>query len=176
MPRLAIALALLFMATGPALADPEVNKKVVLDFYEKGLNQKDFEAAARHFGPRYIQHNPGAPDGIEDHGGDDGEGRGHERREARRCAGGLQLFAGSRVLGGMKSFLKIFLLVCLALVALKLLPLTLALGGVMAIVLAGLVMLGFGVAVVLSPIWVPALVITGIVSLIVRTGRRVATP
>lgn len=76
----------------------------------------------------------------------------------------------------MKSFLKIFLLVCLALVALKLLPLTLALGGVMAIVLAGLVMLGFGVAVVLSPIWVPALVITGIVSLIVRTGRRVATP
>jgi predicted SnoaL-like aldol condensation-catalyzing enzyme len=37
----------------------------VLDFYEKGLNQKDFEAAAKHFGPRYIQHNPGAPDGIE---------------------------------------------------------------------------------------------------------------
>ncbi|MFO1085383.1 MAG: nuclear transport factor 2 family protein [Reyranellaceae bacterium] len=65
MPRLAIALALLFMATGPALADPEVNKKVVLDFYEKGLNQKDFEAAAQHFGPRYIQHNPNAPDGIE---------------------------------------------------------------------------------------------------------------
>lgn len=72
----------------------------------------------------------------------------------------------------MGSFLKILLLVCLALVALKLLPLTLALGCIMAIVLAGLVMLGFGVAVVLSPIWVPALVITGIVSLIVRTGRR----
>lgn len=65
MPRLAIALALLFMATGPALADPETNKKVVIDFYEKGLNQKDFEAAAQHFGPRYIQHNPNAPDGIE---------------------------------------------------------------------------------------------------------------
>lgn len=46
-------------------ADPEANKQVVLDFYEKGLNQKDAEAAARHFGPRYIQHNPGAPDGIE---------------------------------------------------------------------------------------------------------------
>lgn len=75
----------------------------------------------------------------------------------------------------MKTFLKIFLLVCLALVALKLLPLTLALGCVMAIVLAGLVVLGLGFAVVLSPLWVPALVITGIVSLIVRTGRRAAT-
>ncbi|MBL9202687.1 MAG: hypothetical protein JNL39_19395 [Opitutaceae bacterium] len=72
----------------------------------------------------------------------------------------------------MKTFLKIFLLVLLALVALKLLPLTLALGCIMAIVLAGLVMLGLGVAVVLAPLWVPALVITGIVSLIVRTGRR----
>ncbi|MFO1162971.1 MAG: nuclear transport factor 2 family protein [Reyranellaceae bacterium] len=65
MPRLAIILSLLLIATGAAAADPEANKKVVLDFYEKGLNQKDFEAAARHFGPRYIQHNPGAPDGIE---------------------------------------------------------------------------------------------------------------
>ena len=37
----------------------------MLDFYEKGLNQKDFEAAAKHFGPKYIQHNPTAPDGIE---------------------------------------------------------------------------------------------------------------
>jgi hypothetical protein len=88
---------------------------------------------------------------------------------------GLQLSAACRVFGGMKTFLKIFLLVCLALVALKLLPLTLALGCVMAIVLAGLVVLGLGFAVVLSPLWVPALVITGIVSLIVRTGRRAAT-
>ena len=66
MRRIALVIALLL---GPALpahaADPETNKKVVLDFYEKGLNQKDFEAAAKHFGPRYIQHNPGAPDGIE---------------------------------------------------------------------------------------------------------------
>jgi len=44
---------------------PENNKRVVLDFYEKGLNQMDFDAAAVHFGPRYIQHNPIAPDGIE---------------------------------------------------------------------------------------------------------------
>ena len=51
---------------GPALAaDPETNKKIVIDFYEKALNQKDFEAAAKHFGPRYIQHNPLVPDGPE---------------------------------------------------------------------------------------------------------------
>lgn len=65
MHRFAIALVLLLMTAGAAAADPEANKKVVLDFYEKGLNQKDFEAAAQHFGPRYIQHNPGAPDGID---------------------------------------------------------------------------------------------------------------
>jgi len=66
MRRIALVIALLLGAALPAhAADPETNKKVVLDFYEKGLNQKDFEAAAQHFGPRYIQHNPGAPDGIE---------------------------------------------------------------------------------------------------------------
>ena len=59
-----LALAVLF-AAGPALADPEANKKIVIDFYEKALNQKDFEGAAKHFGPRYIQHNPSAPDGAE---------------------------------------------------------------------------------------------------------------
>jgi len=49
---------------GPAFAaDPETNKKIVIDFYEKALNQKDFEGAAKHFGPRYIQHNPAVPDG-----------------------------------------------------------------------------------------------------------------
>jgi predicted SnoaL-like aldol condensation-catalyzing enzyme len=46
-------------------ADMETNKKTVLEFYEAGLNQKDFEAASKYFGPKYIQHNPGAPDGVE---------------------------------------------------------------------------------------------------------------
>jgi predicted SnoaL-like aldol condensation-catalyzing enzyme len=46
-------------------ADLEANKKAVLEFYEAGLNKKDFEAASKYFGPKYIQHNPGAPDGIE---------------------------------------------------------------------------------------------------------------
>ena len=60
-----LAVALLLFA-GPALAaDPETNKKIVIDFYDKALNQKDFEAAAKYFGPHYIQHNPSAPDGIE---------------------------------------------------------------------------------------------------------------
>lgn len=40
-----------------------VNKEVVIDFYDKALNQKDFVAAARHLGDHYIQHNPGAADG-----------------------------------------------------------------------------------------------------------------
>ena len=46
-------------------ATEEANKKTVLEFYEAGLNQKDFDAAAKFFGPRYIQHNPMAPDGPE---------------------------------------------------------------------------------------------------------------
>ena len=46
-------------------AQLERNKQTVIDFYDKALNQKDFEAASKHFGSRYIQHNPNAPDGIE---------------------------------------------------------------------------------------------------------------
>jgi predicted SnoaL-like aldol condensation-catalyzing enzyme len=67
----ALALVAMLAATlsAPAVAgstpQEEANKQVVLDFYDKALNQKDFEAAAKHFGPRYIQHNPLAADGIE---------------------------------------------------------------------------------------------------------------
>ena len=46
-------------------ADLEANKKAVVEFYEAGLNKKDFDAASKYFGPKYIQHNPGAQDGIE---------------------------------------------------------------------------------------------------------------
>ena len=52
----------------PALADTaqqETNKKAVIEFYDKAINQKDFDAAAKYFGPHYIQHNPTARDGIE---------------------------------------------------------------------------------------------------------------
>src|SRR5207249_4023196 len=63
------AAALLISAPPPAhAADPaqqEQNKKTVVDFYDKAINQKDFEAASKHFGPRYTQHNPNAADGPE---------------------------------------------------------------------------------------------------------------
>jgi predicted SnoaL-like aldol condensation-catalyzing enzyme len=52
-------------ATASGSTIEEANKKAVLEFYDKGLNQKDFEAASKYFGPRYVQHNPTAPDGIE---------------------------------------------------------------------------------------------------------------
>src|SRR5947207_1893078 len=69
MTRFIPALFALAVAAGPAAAadaqQQEANKKAVLEFYEKGLNQKDFEAASKYFGPRYIQHNPGAADGTD---------------------------------------------------------------------------------------------------------------
>ena len=69
MTRIALILAAALTFTAPAAqaAGPqeEANKKVVLDFYEKAINQKNFEAAAVHFGPRYTQHNPNAGDGPE---------------------------------------------------------------------------------------------------------------
>ena len=41
------------------------NKRTVAAFYEAGLNQKDADAALKYVGSRYIQHNPGAADGLE---------------------------------------------------------------------------------------------------------------
>jgi len=62
-------------ATALALAAPsaqahdaqqlEANKKNVVAFYDLALNKKDFEAASKYMGPRYIQHNPVAADGPE---------------------------------------------------------------------------------------------------------------
>ena len=69
MKILALAAALVALTASPIHAadtqQAEMNKKTVLEFYEKGLNQKDFEAASRYFGPRYTQHNPNAADGPE---------------------------------------------------------------------------------------------------------------
>ncbi|WP_291377227.1 MULTISPECIES: nuclear transport factor 2 family protein [Achromobacter] len=51
-----------------AQASPEqeaANKAAVLAFYEKGLNQKDADAALKYVGNRYVQHNPNAADGPE---------------------------------------------------------------------------------------------------------------
>ena len=43
----------------------DANRRVVLAFYEAGLNRKDYTAAARFLGERYVQHNPTADDGRE---------------------------------------------------------------------------------------------------------------
>ena len=43
----------------------EDNKKIVVDFYEKALNQKDFAEASKYLGSRYIQHNQRAADGAQ---------------------------------------------------------------------------------------------------------------
>jgi len=41
----------------------EANKKAVAEFYELAVNKKDFEAATKFLGPRYVQHNPNPPTG-----------------------------------------------------------------------------------------------------------------
>jgi predicted SnoaL-like aldol condensation-catalyzing enzyme len=67
MRKTGLAVVAVSLAVAPAAraADLEQNKKVVVDFYEKAINQKDFEAASKHIGPRYTQHNPVAADGPE---------------------------------------------------------------------------------------------------------------
>ena len=77
MQRIAVAaLAALSLACAGTLAvagntaQEEANKRIVLDLYDKALNQHDFEAASKHLGPYYKQHNPLAEDGAA--GGDDG--------------------------------------------------------------------------------------------------------
>lgn len=39
------------------------NRQIVLEFYEKGLNQKDADSVVAYLGSRYTQHNPTAADG-----------------------------------------------------------------------------------------------------------------
>ena len=73
MLRLLLAAALIALTPAAHAADcianatqmEDNNKKVVAEFYEAAVNQKDFEAAASFLGPRYIQHNPNAADGPE---------------------------------------------------------------------------------------------------------------
>jgi len=69
MLRLLLAAALIALAPATTYAadtaQTEENKKVVAEFYEAAINQKNFEAAAKFLGPRYIQHNPNAADGPE---------------------------------------------------------------------------------------------------------------
>jgi len=66
--RVLAAAALALAMTSVQAADArqqEINKRNVVEFYEKALNQKDFEAASKYLGSRYTQHNPVAADGPE---------------------------------------------------------------------------------------------------------------
>ena len=71
MTRIALTLAaatLAFTAVAGSAADAqqqEQNKKAVVEFYDKAINQKDFEAASKYLGSHYTQHNPNAADGPE---------------------------------------------------------------------------------------------------------------
>ena len=65
LPLAIVLLALPTFAVQAADAQEEANKKIVIDFYDKAINQKDFEAASVHLGDKYIQHNPLAADGPE---------------------------------------------------------------------------------------------------------------
>jgi len=63
---LGAALALTALVAGAdAQTQQEANKKIVVDFYDKAINQKDFDAASKYMGARYTQHNPNAADGPE---------------------------------------------------------------------------------------------------------------
>jgi predicted SnoaL-like aldol condensation-catalyzing enzyme len=68
MLRLFLAVALIGLAPSAYAADArqmEENKQLVSQFYDLALNQKNFDAAAKFLGPRYVQHNPRATDGPE---------------------------------------------------------------------------------------------------------------
>jgi len=61
----AVMIALAPAAYAADAAQMEENKKVVVQFYEAAINQKNFEAASKFIGSRYTQHNPKAADGPE---------------------------------------------------------------------------------------------------------------
>jgi predicted SnoaL-like aldol condensation-catalyzing enzyme len=71
MPRISLAIAAMLIAfaaqttRAAETAEEKANIKNVMAFYEAAINQKDFDAASKYLGSRYVQHNPGAPDGPE---------------------------------------------------------------------------------------------------------------
>ena len=72
MKKVSLVFVLIFLAFMVAVpvyagntAQEEINKKNVLEFYEVYINQKNFEAAAKYIGSRYIQHNPMGADNLE---------------------------------------------------------------------------------------------------------------
>jgi len=47
------------------LSSLEANKKIVQEFYDLLINKKDFKAASKYIGNRYVQHNPLVAEGPE---------------------------------------------------------------------------------------------------------------
>jgi predicted SnoaL-like aldol condensation-catalyzing enzyme len=47
------------------MSDLELNKRVVVDYYQTAFGGNPEKAVEEHFGDRYIQHNPDAADGPE---------------------------------------------------------------------------------------------------------------
>jgi len=87
----------------------------------------------------------------------------------------------------MNTFLKIFLIVVLSLLALKFLPVILIgafvglllaalLGGVGLTLVALLLAVGIALALALSPIWIPVLIVMGLISLFKKLGDKPAPP
>lgn len=63
-----VIVVLLLSSSSVCLADQarlQANKKTVVDFYQKAINEKDFTSAEVYLGDKYIQHNPIAADGKE---------------------------------------------------------------------------------------------------------------
>ena len=128
--------------------------------------------------------------GALDQRADDGNGWSHGVLLNREL-GGAATFSGPRCSWGMKTFLKISLIVVLALLALKFLPVFLV-GGIaglliaavlgvvgvslLAAMLAALVAVALGLAFALSPIWIPVLIVMGVISLFKKLGDKPAAP
>jgi hypothetical protein len=54
-------LAVMPSALAAGIDQLEANKKTVAAFEDAALNQKNFDAASKYLGARYIQHNPNDP-------------------------------------------------------------------------------------------------------------------
>ena len=97
----------------------------------------------------------------------------------------MQLFAPKRVLRNVKTFFKVVLILIAAVIAVKLLPITIALGIALGLAAVGLAIAGVSIvavlmvaaivlAAILSPIWVPVLLLVGLIALVKRLARRSA--
>lgn len=53
------------VASAHPTAQDKANEKIVRDFYQAAINDKDYDKAVKFLGNRYTQHNPTAADGPE---------------------------------------------------------------------------------------------------------------